>query len=164
MSVDRDRAARLMEAAGLDALVVAGPEAFRYVTGAKPGVPALFRRAGAALALLPADPSLPLAAIVTDFAAKGVERIVADTRSHPSWVETAHLPENNSPVAALSSLVPDTETRSRPATFDPAAAYRHLDAALSDRRLRHGRIGLDLSFWPAADLIHLKRVLADLKV
>ncbi|MEM8853997.1 MAG: Xaa-Pro peptidase family protein, partial [Pseudomonadota bacterium] len=82
----------------------------------------------------------------------------------PSWVETAHLPENNSPVAALSSLVPDTETRSRPATFDPAAAYRHLDAALYDRRLRHGRIGLDLSFWPAADLIHLKRVLADLKV
>lgn len=162
MTVDRETAARLMDAAGLDALVVAAPEAFRYVTGTKPGVPALFRRAGAALALLPADPSLSIVAIVTDFAAPGVRSAIADTRIHPSWVETAHLPAAASEPLTLAAISPDTDTRNRPATFDPTAAYRHLGEALSERGLRHGRIGLDLTFWPAADLAHLKRVLGDL--
>jgi len=57
--LDRDRASRLMAAAGIDALVISEPEVFSYATGVSPGVPALFRRAGAAFAVFPADPAAP---------------------------------------------------------------------------------------------------------
>ena len=49
--LDRQRAEALMRAAGIDALVVLQPENFSYATGATPGVAALWRRAGAAIAL-----------------------------------------------------------------------------------------------------------------
>jgi len=53
--IDRSRASRLMAERGLDALLLAKPESFRWATAAPPGVAAFFRRAGAALALIPGD-------------------------------------------------------------------------------------------------------------
>jgi Xaa-Pro aminopeptidase len=39
----------------------------------------------------------------------------------------------------------------RPATFDPALAFRELGAVLGERGLARARVGLDLDFWPTAD-------------
>ncbi|WP_244604475.1 MULTISPECIES: hypothetical protein [Mesorhizobium] len=46
--VDRQRAAQLMESAGIAALVLCAPEAFHYATGAWIGPAGLFRRAAPA--------------------------------------------------------------------------------------------------------------------
>ena len=50
----------------LDALVVAKPESYAWATGAAPGVASFFRRAGSALALIPADASRPISAVATE--------------------------------------------------------------------------------------------------
>ena len=72
--IDRARGAALMQQAGIDALVLLQPENFQYATGAPPGVAALFRKAGAAMAIIPADVAGAPAAIVTDlFAAAFTE-------------------------------------------------------------------------------------------
>jgi hypothetical protein len=63
--IDRARAARLMQAAGLDALVLVAPESFRWATGAPAGVAANWRRLGAAIAVVPADPARPVGAVVS---------------------------------------------------------------------------------------------------
>ncbi|MCJ9671336.1 aminopeptidase P family N-terminal domain-containing protein, partial [Neorhizobium sp. SHOUNA12B] len=56
--IDRRHAERLMARAGLDALVIFQPEAFRYAVGAPAGVATMWGRAGAAIALVPADASI----------------------------------------------------------------------------------------------------------
>ncbi|MEM1048453.1 MAG: Xaa-Pro peptidase family protein [Pseudomonadota bacterium] len=162
--LDRSRAADLMDRSGIDALVVAAPEAFRYVTGAPDGVAGLFRRAGSALALVPKNPDQSIAAIVTDLAAPAVRDAVTDTRTHPMWVETVDLSDRPGGMEAIESAW-KAEGRqpgfSRPATFDPNAAFRHLRAALDDRGLITGVIGLDLEFWPVADYNALRAVLPE---
>jgi Xaa-Pro aminopeptidase len=64
--VNRPRAQRLMQQAGLQAIVLSKPESYAWATGAPAGVASLFRRAGAALALLPAPASEPIAAVSTE--------------------------------------------------------------------------------------------------
>lgn len=159
--IDRRRAARLMGEAGVDALVLAAPEAFATVTGAPPGVPALFRRAGAAMALLPADPTAPLAAVVTDLFAPAVAAAgVEDVRDHPSWIEAVALPEGM-PLAEAVEAATHNRGRAfvRPATFDRDAAFAHLADILAERGLADAVIGLDLDFWPAVDFSALERLL-----
>ena len=60
--VNRARAQRLLGAQQLDAVVVSKPESFTWATGAPAGVAAFFRRAGAAMALIPTAATAPLAA------------------------------------------------------------------------------------------------------
>ena len=87
--IDRGRASRLMREEGIDALVVLQPENFQYATGATPGVAALFRRAGAAIAVIPADEAAPPAAIASDLFERAFRASsdIADLRTHPIWVE-----------------------------------------------------------------------------
>lgn len=157
--IDRDRAGRLMGQAGLDALVITAPEGFRTVTGAPAGVPALFRRAGAALALLPGDPGARIGAVVTDLAAGAFAGLDVELRIHPMWAETARLGPNDRDIAAIAArLGADGRppNRPRPTTYDQRAAYAHLGDLLAERGLARGRVGLDLDFWPAADFAVLR--------
>jgi Xaa-Pro aminopeptidase len=151
--VDRTRAATLLEAAGLDALVVAAPEAFRYVTGARPGPAALFRRAGAALAVLPADPALPIAAVTTELGAGAVAAAaITDIRTIPDWVDTVRLgPDDGRPLAAQIADARPSQSEPKPETFSARSAFAALGSALTARGLARGRLGLDLGFWPVAD-------------
>jgi hypothetical protein len=57
--LDRQRAARLMERAGMDALLLLSAEGFAHATGAAAGVATMWRRAGAVAVLVPADPGVP---------------------------------------------------------------------------------------------------------
>jgi Xaa-Pro dipeptidase len=156
--LDRARATRLLQAAGLDALIVAEPEGFQYVTGAGQGVAGLFRRAGAGFAVVPADPALPVGAVLTDAAADAFRAVspVADLRTHPSWIEAADvrgLADSDLSAAALanSAWAARPAGFTRPATFELSAAVAGLRDLLTARRLQNARLGFDLDYIAAND-------------
>ncbi|TPK71833.1 aminopeptidase P family protein [Mesorhizobium sp. B2-4-15] len=165
--VDRQRAALLMERAGIEALVLCAPEAFHYATGAWIGPAGLFRRAGAGFVVIPARQDLPIGVVVADFNAAQVRTAApeAAVRSHPIWIESApvEIGTQGRPLverieAGLASLgrAPDF---SRPATFDLAASVRQLQAMLEEFGLARTTLGIDLDFVPAADLAAIQALL-----
>lgn len=164
--IDRTRASRLMAERGLDALLLAKPESFRWATAAPPGVAAFFRRAGAALALIPAEVDAPVAAVCTELFGPATRAALGERNvfTHPDWVETADFrPWNDSTLSAahVTALAHQAAGRppgfSRPAAYDASAAFAALSQLLTFRGLHRARIGLDLDFWPAADFAWLQR-------
>jgi Xaa-Pro aminopeptidase len=164
--VDRARAARLMQGAALDALLVCAPETFLWATGAPAGVAAGWRRLGAAMAVIPADPARTVGAVASDLFAGPAEAAgCAPLHRHAIWPETgdlrALLPSAESAAALVARA---TATRppgfARPATFDRSAALRELRALLAGQGLGAARIGVELSAVPAADLPALEAALA----
>ncbi|OLP52100.1 M24 family metallopeptidase [Allorhizobium taibaishanense] len=156
--MDRTRAERLMEEAGLDALVLFQPEAFQYAIGAPAGVATMWGRAGAAIALVPGDALSSLGAVISDHAAGMLRQNAAeiDLRIHRIWIDAVDL----SGVTAIADI--DGAYRRagsigpRPETFDRATCFNLLFDLLRDKRLDSGRIGIDLEFMPAADFEALK--------
>lgn len=142
--LDRHRAARLMAAEGLDALVLTQPESITYAAGAFPGVATFWRRAGAAFLLVPSAPHAPPVAIVGDLQAGQFARQsgLADVRSHRIWVESMPYP---------AGLTDGPKRTPRPAQFDLAATLALLAEALNEKGLVGGRIGLELGYVAAAD-------------
>jgi Xaa-Pro aminopeptidase len=140
--LDRHRAFRLMQEQRLDAIVLSQPETILYASGAFPGVATNWRRAGAAFLVVPADPDIPLAAIVGDLQARSfaAQSGIADLRSHRIWVEAGAHPDPARPVRSP-----------RPAQFDLRHSLALLRDVLTERGLLHTRVGLDLGFVPAAD-------------
>ncbi|MDQ0391361.1 M24 family metallopeptidase [Labrys monachus] len=155
--VDRERASRLMAEAGLDALVIAEPEGFAYITGVSQGVPALFRRAGAGFAVLPADPQQPIGAVIGDLYEEAARRLVPEVRVHPLWMENADLtgmPEAGPVEARIASAWRKAGRPpgfARPATFDLHLALQALADLLASLGLAGGRLGLDLDYVAASD-------------
>lgn len=167
--INRQRAARIMAELGLDALVLAKPESFRWATGAPPGVAAFFRRAGAALALVPADPTRPVSAVSTELFAPSARAALGDNNvlTHPDWVETADLrkwADSPDSAAELVNRFHRGQGRAdsfiRPAAYDASAAFAAMASLLQREGLMKARIGLDLDFWPAADYAFLQRSIA----
>ena len=158
--LDRARAQRLMRRAGLAAVVLGEPESYAWAVGAPPGVAAHYRRAGAAIALIPYDQTAPTGAVINELFA-GLSRAAlgeANVLSHPDWIETADVrrwTDGNLAAAALFEKAQSEAGRaagfSRPATFDARLAFGALGRLLDDRGLGRGRIGIDLDFWPASD-------------
>lgn len=165
--IDRKRAAALMKHAGIDALVVLQPENFQYVTGAPPGVAALFRKAGAAMAIIPADPAVAPAAIVTDLFAPVFRSLsdIEDMRVHPIWVETADLSgvapggEVKARIAQVNKAAGRALGFRRPETFDQRLAFSLLSAALATRGLGQARLGVEFDFLPVGDMTALQAAL-----
>jgi Xaa-Pro aminopeptidase len=130
-------------------------------------VASLFRRAGAALALLPAPAGEPIAAVSTElFATHAVRALgAAQVRTHSDWVETADIRPwiadgDASAAQLLQKAWHDRPTGfTRPAAFDARTSFEQLGALLRQRGLQGARIGLDLDFWPASDFALLKQVL-----
>jgi Xaa-Pro aminopeptidase len=155
--VDRRRAMHLMAERGLDGLVLTQPESFAWATGATPGVGAMWRRAGAAIAVVPADPDRPIAAVASDLFAPALRSASPSVvvRTHPLWVDAVDL--------TGTDRTADTDLRLReayaaaghppgfvrPTTFDLRTALAHLGEILADAGIR--RAGLDLDFLPVAD-------------
>ncbi len=164
--IDRARAARLMQVAGLDALVLAAPESFLWATGAPAGVAANWRRLGAALAVVPADPLRPVGAVVTDLFAGAAEAAgCAPLHRHAIWPETGDLrpflPFEGDAASLVARATADRPPGfARPATFDRAAALAALRALLTDQGFSSARLGVELSAVPAADLSALEAAVA----
>lgn len=168
--LDRARAQRLMTEAGLDALVLLSPEGFAYATGVPGGPAFMWRRAGAAAALVPADPGVAEGAVVYDLLAPRFRAAseVADVRSHPIWVETDDLTGldagANDPAAVLAAnhrRAGRPEGFRRPTTFDARACFAHLRDQLAERGLLKGRIGLELNLLSVADHQALKEAIPE---
>lgn len=157
--VDRQRAQLLLAEAGIDALLVVQPENFAYVTGGPPGIAALWRRAGAAIAIVPADATAEPIAIVTDFGEGPFRRssTLRDVRTHDAWVDNvdvaARLPSNR-PIAELINETQPERLRGfhRPPTYDPRRAFTLAREALAERGLARARLGVELDFLPVNDL------------
>ncbi|OLP57019.1 proline dipeptidase [Rhizobium rhizosphaerae] len=159
--IDRQRAARLMQAEGLEALVLFQPDAFRYATGAPAGVAAMWGRAGAAIALVPADAALPIAAVISDHAAPALARLApaVERRVHGIWIDQLTLGPVSSLAGVEAAYAAQGLGRSRPETFDRAACFVLLGDLLQTHGLSSARIGVDLAFLPAADFTALEAAL-----
>ncbi|MEZ2128808.1 MULTISPECIES: M24 family metallopeptidase [unclassified Sinorhizobium] len=159
--IDRQHAQRLMQEAKLDALVLFQPEAFRYAIGVPAGVATMWGRAGAAIALVPADASARLAAVASDHAAGTIRKTAPDVdlRTHRIWIDLLDL----TGVETLAQI--DEAYRRlgvagpRPETFDRSASFGLLGELLKERGLDGARIGADLEFMPAADFEALRQAL-----
>lgn len=159
--MDRHRVQKLLTAEGLDALVLFQPENFRYATGLTAGVATMWGRAGSAIALVPADASARLGAVVSDQAlpAAGTTPDDIDFRSHRIWIDAvtvrdAHTIEDiNTAYRNSSNIGP------RPETFDQKAAFQLLGDMIAERGLARASLGIDLEFMPAADFARLKEIL-----
>lgn len=156
--IDRNRAARLMDEAGIDALVLFQPEAFRYAIGAPAGVATMWGRAGAAVALVPAHANATLAAIVSDHAASAVRSKASDVevRTHRIWIDMLDVTGAET-VQQIGEAYRRAGTGGpRPETFDRSVVFDLLDDLLRERGLNEARLGVDLEFMPAADFEALK--------
>ncbi len=162
--VDRARAYRLMAEAGVEALLVAAPESFRWATGAPAGVAMGWRRLGPAMAVIPADPAKPVGAVASDLfagAAAGCDPL----RVLPIWPEAcsimASLPSEESAAALVARATADRPTGfARPGTFDRGQALALLRDVLAAMKLTDARIGVELSAVPAADYPALRDAIA----
>jgi Xaa-Pro aminopeptidase len=163
--LDRQRAARLMEAAGLDALVLLSPEAFTYATGAMAGVGTMWRKAGAVAAVVPADPGTAIGAVVSDLFADSFRSSspVTDIRINPLWVETLDLrsiaPVSSADLPGRVAAAWSTSGRvagfARPETFDAAQGFRLVGDLLRVRGLDNARIGVELDMLSVLDVASL---------
>ncbi len=143
-----------MEEQRLDALLLIQPETIRYASGADPGVAMLWRRAGAAMVLVPADPRDPLAAVVGDLQAAEFQRssAIPDVRTHPLWVDTADIEGADLSAGSVrAAIARGRPVQERPSTFDRNAAFRQLAAIFADRGLGNARVGTEHVFLPVAD-------------
>jgi Xaa-Pro dipeptidase len=161
-AIDRERAQALMAAANLDALILFQPEHVSYAAGVNPGPAALFRRAGAASVLVPADPSLGVAAVMPDLT-EGAVRVAGspvDVAYHRIWVDTATVAPHD-PDAPLGQVLSAAPQPLRPANFQARTAFGLLGEQLRAKGLQDARLGADLGFVPAADLALLQAALPD---
>ena len=168
--VDRPRAARLMQGMGIAALLLASPEGFAWATGAPAGVAAGWRRLGAAMAVVPADPARPVGAVASDLFAGAAEAAgCSPLRRHAIWPEALSVRDFlPSPDSAAALVARATAGRApgfrRPATFDRDAALAELRALLAEQGLAGAAIGVELSAVPATDLAALEAALAPSRI
>ena len=165
--IDRKRASALMQAAGIDALVLLQPESFQYATGAAPGVAAQFRRAGAAIAVIPSDLAMAPAAVIADLFAPAFRTASDwnDLRTHPIWVEAldiravAATGDVQSRIIGASRMSGRAVDFRRPETFDQRLTFSLLSEALSARGLGTARLGVEFDFLPVSDMAALQAAL-----
>ncbi|XJN87532.1 M24 family metallopeptidase [Mesorhizobium terrae] len=157
MYLNRTRAEQLMTAAGVEALVLFSPENFRYATGTPAGAAAMWRRAGGAIAVVPASADAPIASIISDFQLESSEqsRRLEDVRTFPAWVDMADYRDIPDDAGLAESFQSSTSALVRPATFDRNRVFDLLDDVLRERGLQASNIGADFDFLPARDLASL---------
>src|SRR5258707_14168294 len=148
--LNRKRAAQLLQQARLDAMVIAEPEGFRYATGVNAGVPALFRRTGAAFAVIPTDLNKPTGVVIGDLYARDLagSKVPFNIRTHPLWIEIATLPTDTAvtPIEQQLRSIWQSDGRGadfqRPNPFDISQSLPALRDLLDDFGLAQARLGL----------------------
>lgn len=165
---DRRRAERLMREQGVDALVITMPENFRYVTGMGPGFAASWRRAGIAMAIVPAQADDELAVVITDVSegAFRAHSAIQDVRCHPIWTELVDLEAHRSEQGSITERVRYASVkqglgagRKRPQAYELDTALGHLRDVLREKGFADGRVGIELDFIPANDLQEFRSIL-----
>jgi len=167
--LNRTRARNLMKSEGVDALVLFQPENFIYATGGSGGVATMWRRAGAAIAVVPQSPEERLAAIASDMAAPALQRLNPDliVREHRTWldqVDLSRLPDGASTAEKVTRAYREQGLiHPRPESFDMACSLRLLREVLTEKGLAKARIGADFDFLPVADFQTLTSALPEVE-
>ncbi len=139
--INRDRTQTLLEAEGLDALVLFQPENFRYATGVAAGVATMWGRAGSAIALVPADEKAKLGAVISDHAFAAAKHLAdqIDFRTHRIWIDMVTV-ENARTIEDINAAYRQANNVGpRAETFDQDAAFRLLGDLLAERGLSKQR-------------------------
>jgi Xaa-Pro aminopeptidase len=163
--LNRIRAQKLMRRQGIDALVLFQPENFGYATGGSGGVATMWRRAGAAIVVVPQDPDAGLAAIASDMAAPSLRSLDPglDVREHRTWIDRVDLtapPNGASTAQRVTQAYREQElVHPRPESFDAAVAFQLLRDVMIERGWVNARIGTDFDFLPVADFHDLTAAL-----
>jgi len=159
--INRDRTQTLLEAEGLDALVLFQPENFRYATGVAAGVATMWGRAGSAIALVPADEKAKLGVVISDHAYAAAAHLAdqIDFRTHRIWIDMVTVQNARTIEDINAAYRQANNVGPRAETFDQDAAFRLLGDLLTEHGLSKARIGVDLEFMPAADFARLKTAL-----
>lgn len=167
--LDRSRAQRLMKSQGIDALVLFQPENFIYATGGSGGVATMWRRAGAAIAVVPQSPGERLAAIASDMAASALRRLNPDldVREHRIWIDQVDLsvlPDGASTAERVTRAYRDQGlVHPRPESFDSVHSLDLLRDVLTEKGLAGARIAADFDFLPVADFQSLTSALPEIE-
>jgi Xaa-Pro aminopeptidase len=165
-SLNRARATTLLRQADMDALVIAEPEGFKYATGVSAGVPALFRRSGAAFAVIPADPAMPCGAVIGDLYAGSLagSTAIPKVKAHPLWIEVATISNGaTAPIEQQLRAAWQSDGRpdglQRPNPFDISLSLAALRELLQELGLDRARLGLDLDFVSVNDFAKIQTAL-----
>lgn len=153
--VDRVRAR--LRAGGLDAYLAYTPQNNFYCSGYQSWfVGEHWRFHGGMLTLVPADPTVPLALMVSDVELKPARHATSidDVRGYQMWIETRELDVITSPPA-------DGDALQRPSWWDEAEQDAILRGLLGDRGLLGGRIGSDLAFAMLRSAERFRRIAPD---
>jgi Xaa-Pro aminopeptidase len=158
--IDLARARALMAAQGMAALLIVKPENVQYATGVHPGpASALWRRAGPAVVVLPADDALAPAAVIPDTQEVAFRQgsDIADLRTHPLWIEiddVTGLALGERPIEAILQAAARRRPKPvvRPGTYDLDQCLHLLGDILQERGLDDQRLGIEMDFIAANDL------------
>jgi Xaa-Pro aminopeptidase len=123
----------------------------------------MWGRAGAAIALVPADATESMGAVVGDHAAASVfaANPDLDLRTHRIWIDMLDLKGVASVDDINAAYRRTNNTGPRPETFDQRRAFSLLGDLLTQRGLSRARVGVDLEFMPTADFRVLEQVLPE---
>lgn len=126
---------------GVDAYLAYTPSNVFYTTGFQSYfLMEWWRMLGTVMVLVPTDPTLEPAILISDFEAEQAARVsgIGDVRSYRMWVELRDASD-------LQSEAPQARSdMARPAQYEEAEQDRLLRAILADRGLLASRIGTDL--------------------
>lgn len=158
--VDEARAQTLLARAGIDGLLVVSPENFEYFSGVS-GFPAtMWRRAGPASAIFAGNQHghPAIAFVVPETIAEAVARVNpnAQVLSYPLWIESVDVATvgcSGDPIETRIAQAVETRASGRPEVYDSALVDRLLQAALHAVGLAGKRVGVEMEFAPAADVM-----------
>ena len=156
----RNRVREQLQRRNIDAYLAYTPGNLFYNTGFYSRfVNKSWRLMGTDMALVPADPTIPPALIVSDFVESlaRTATTIEDIRSYSMWVENRDID-----VITGTSLDPSGGTRlSRPPQWEDAEIHGILRDMLGDRGLSQATIGTDLRYIQQHSLNWLKETNPD---
>ena len=148
--MDLQRLRDLMAQRGIDAALAYGGANFMLATGFQN----YFDNPAASMALIPASPSVPSLAIVSNWtaeAAKAAARVDA-IESFPLWLEIADITDIRAGRACRSE---------KPVRYDPEANIERLAKAILDRGWGRGTIAVEMALISAQVFDWMRRKLPD---
>lgn len=139
----RDRLRKNLTAAGVDVYIAVTPANIYYASGFRSSfVDLSWQMSGTDMVVVPTDPALDPAIIVSDYCQPdaAAQSDITDIRTYTMWTENRSYAD-----VSGSSGGPDARIVPRPEQYDPVDIFRQVKAVMDDRGLSDACIGSDLA-------------------